>query len=69
MRHTDDDNEVVVIRNVHITDKDFIYIKSTDTDVMKTFRKLGWIPPSELKRIKAEEDAALDQFQEEKDNG
>jgi hypothetical protein len=30
---------------------------------------MGWIPPSELKRIKAEEDAALDQFQEEKDNG
>lgn len=56
MRHTDDDNEVVVIRNVHITDKDFIYTNNVSTDVMKTFRKLGWIPPTELKRMKEEEE-------------
>jgi hypothetical protein len=46
-----------------------VYINDVSTDVLRTFKKMGWIPPSELKRIKAEEDAALDQFQEEKDNG
>ena len=59
MKHTDDDNEVVVIRNIHITDKDFIYTNNVSTDVMKTFRKLGWIPPTELKRMKEEKERSL----------
>ena len=62
-----EDDGVIIHRG--ITDKDFVYINDVSTDVLATFRKLGWMPPSELKRIKAEEDAALDQFQEEKDNG
>jgi len=59
MRHTDDDNEVVVIRNIHITDKDFIYNSNVCKDVMKTCRKLGWIPPTELKRMKEEKERSL----------
>jgi transglutaminase-like putative cysteine protease len=62
------EDEGVIIHRI-ITDKDFVYINDVSTDVLRTFKKMGWIPPSELKRIKAEEDAALDQFQEEKDNG
>ena len=62
------EDEGVIIHRI-ITDKDFVYINDVSTDVLRTFKKKGWIPPSELKRIKAEEDAALDQFQEEKDNG
>jgi len=62
------EDEGVIIHRI-ITDKDFVYINEVSTDVLRTFKKMGWIPPSELKRIKAEEDAALDQFQEEKDNG
>ena len=61
------EDEGVIIHRI-ITDKDFVYINDVSTDVLRTFKKMGWIPPSELKRIKAEEDAALDQFQEEKDN-
>ena len=59
-----EDDSVIIHRG--ITDKDFVYINDVSTDVLATFKKMGWIPPSELKRIKAEEDAALDQFQEEK---
>ena len=62
------EDEGVIIHRI-ITDIDFVYINDVSTDVLRTFKKMGWIPPSELKRIKAEEDAALDQFQEEKDNG
>ena len=62
------EDEGVIIHRI-ITDKDFVYINDVSTDVLRTFKKMGWIPPIELKRIKAEEDAALDQFQEEKDNG
>ena len=62
-----EDDGVIIHRG--ITDKVFVYINDVSSDVLGTFRKLGWIPPSEQKRIKAEEDAALDQFQEEKDNG
>ena len=62
------EDEGVIIHRI-ITDKDFVYINDVSTDVLRTFKKMGWIPPSELKRIKAEEDAALDQFQEEKYNG
>jgi transglutaminase-like putative cysteine protease len=62
------EDEGLIIHRI-ITDKDFVYINDVSTDVLRTFKKMGWIPPSELKRIKAEEDAALDQFQEEKDNG
>ena len=55
----DDDNGVVVIRNTSITDPNFVYINNVSTDILKTFRKMGWIPPSELKIIKAAEEAAL----------
>ena len=30
-----------------IFDKDFKYVKSEHTDVMRTWRKHGWTPPSE----------------------
>ena len=30
-----------------IFDKDFKYVKSEHTDVTQTWRKHGWIPPSE----------------------
>jgi hypothetical protein len=53
------DNGVVVIRNTSITDPNFVYINNVSTDILKTFRKMGWIPPSELKIIKAAEEAAL----------
>jgi hypothetical protein len=56
---SDDDNEVVVIRNTSITDPNFVYINNVSTDILRTFRKMGWIPPSELKIIKAAEEAAL----------
>ena len=62
------EDEGVIIHRI-ITDKDFVYINDVSTDVLRTFKKMGWIPPSELKRIKAEEDAALYQFQEEKEKG
>ena len=55
----DDDNGVVVIRNTSITDPNFVYINNVSTDILRTFRKMGWIPPSELKIIKAAEEAAL----------
>ena len=55
----DDDNGVVVIRNTSITDPNFVYINNVSTDILKTFRKMGWIPPSELKIIKAAEESAL----------
>ena len=55
----DDDNGVVVIRNTIITDPNFVYINNVSTDILKTFRKMGWIPPSELKIIKAAEESAL----------
>ena len=55
----DDDNGVVIIRNTSITDPNFVYINNVSTDILKTFRKMGWIPPSELKIIKAAEESAL----------
>lgn len=26
------------------------YVPATHTDIVKTFRKFGWVPPSELKK-------------------
>jgi hypothetical protein len=33
----------------HITDPNWKYIPSASTDILKRFREMGWIPPSELK--------------------
>jgi len=50
------DDEITIHRNYFITDKDFVYINDVSTDIMRTFRKMGWVPPSELKRQKLEEE-------------
>ena len=33
-----------------LTDPTFVYVNSTHTDIRERFRKMGWKPPSELKR-------------------
>jgi len=33
----------------HITDPNWRYVPSASTDILKRFREMGWIPPSELK--------------------
>ena len=35
-----------------LTNPNFVYIPAAKTDILKRFRDLGWIPPSELKGIK-----------------
>lgn len=30
-------------------DPDFTYVPANKTNIMETFRKMGWTPPSELK--------------------
>lgn len=32
-----------------LTDSNFIYHNSSDTDVQRTWRKFGWIPQGEMK--------------------
>lgn len=32
-----------------MSDPDFVYVPAAKTNVMDSFRKMGWIPPSELK--------------------
>lgn len=31
------------------TDPAFVYTPAAQTDIMKRFRAMGWVPPSELK--------------------
>lgn len=33
-----------------ITDLDFVYVPSNNTDVMRTFRKFGWTEPDRVKQ-------------------
>ena len=30
-------------------DSSWVYVKAVETDVIKRFKSLGWIPPSELR--------------------
>jgi len=32
-----------------VLDPKFVYIPAANTDILKRFRSLGWVPPSELK--------------------
>jgi hypothetical protein len=67
MSKYDDDQGVVIHHNHrHITDKSFIYINDVSTDVVRTFRKFGWVPPSELKRKQQEEEKMVSQYCDEK---
>ena len=36
-------------RQSRLLNPDFKYVPASKTDVLKRFRDLGWIPPSELK--------------------
>lgn len=36
----------------HIFDANFKYIPSIKTDIVKRFRKMGWVPPSETRSLK-----------------
>lgn len=35
-----------------LTDPEFVWVPSGKTDVQRTWRKHGWVPPSELKEGK-----------------
>ena len=35
-----------------LTDPEFVWIPAAQTDVQRTWRKFGWVPPSELKGSK-----------------
>ncbi len=35
-------------------DPDFTYVPSTKTNIVESFRKMGWTPPSELKSLQEE---------------
>ena len=35
--------------DVPCTDPRFVYVPASQTDIMKRFRAMGWVPPSELK--------------------
>jgi hypothetical protein len=37
------------VNHFGIRDPNFVYIPAVNTDVLKRFRALGWVPPSELK--------------------
>lgn len=41
--------QVVTIKPASILDPNFVYVPAAKTDILKRFRALGWIPPSELK--------------------
>ena len=62
------EDEGVIIHRI-ITDKDFVYINDVSSVCLISSSCICLTISICLKRIKAEEDAALDQFQEEKDNG
>lgn len=34
---------------IHVTDKRFVYVPAVKTDVLETFKRYGWVPPSKLK--------------------
>jgi hypothetical protein len=36
-------------RQARLLNPDFKYVPASKTDIVKRFRDLGWIPPSELK--------------------
>lgn len=35
--------------DIRITDPNFVWVPSAQTDVTRTWRKHGWVPPSEQK--------------------
>jgi hypothetical protein len=37
------------VKRFGVRDPNFVYIPAANTDVLKRFRALGWVPPSELK--------------------
>lgn len=40
----------------NILDPDFRYIPAARTDIMKRFRAMGWVPPSETPELKRKRD-------------
>lgn len=40
-----------------MSDPDFVYVPAAKTNVMDSFRKMGWIPPSELKAQQEKDNA------------
>ncbi len=33
-----------------ILDKQFVYVPSVKTNIMETWKKTGWVPPSQVKK-------------------
>ena len=42
-------SEVKELPRARIYDEDFEYVPADSTDITKTWRKLGWIPPTEYR--------------------
>jgi hypothetical protein len=43
------DTTQTIKKRAGVLDPKFVYIPSFSTDILKRFRALGWVPPSELK--------------------
>ena len=37
-----------------MADPDFVYVPAAKTNIVESFRKMGWTPPSELKSLQEE---------------
>lgn len=41
------------VRSKSVLDPDFVYTEASKTDVQKTWKRFGWVPPSEVKNAQA----------------
>jgi len=42
-----------VPRSASLSDSRFVYVPSDKTDITQTWRRAGWVPPSEQKKPKS----------------
>jgi len=38
-----------IVNKARLLDPNWVYIPASQTDVLKRFKQMGWIPPSEVK--------------------
>jgi hypothetical protein len=41
-----------VPRSANLSDPRFVYVPAAQTDIGQTWRRAGWVPPSEKRKIK-----------------